>query len=149
MEPNEIVEDFRGFLRDHLKEDHPDIRFRVSKRAIKVSFDEALGDGSDPSVDLIVALTRKGQGLWIPNNDAKDWDASDPEYHTKVLTNEPAGLRRIRAKVIRLAKGWNTQYAERGLCSFNVEALALSCISEEHSVPDGLAEFFPVCRERP
>ena len=87
-------------------------------------------------------MTRKGQGLWIPNNEAKDWDESDPEYHTRVLTADPAGLRRVRAKVIRLAKGWNTQYVEPGLCSFNVEALALSCIGEGHGVPDGLAEFF-------
>ena len=140
--PNQIVDDVREFLRDSLKEDHPEIRFRVTKRAIKVSFNDPLENGSDPSVDLIVALTRKGQGLWIPNNESKDWDASDPEYHTKVLTDDPAGLRRIRAKIIRLAKGWNTQFTKPGLCSFNIEALALTCVHEEHGVPDGLAEFF-------
>ena len=141
--PNKIVEEVREFLRERLKEDHPDIRFRVTKRAIKVSFNEPLDDGTDPSVDLIVALTRKnGRGLWIPNVETKDWDASDPEYHTKVLTDDPADLRRVRAKVIRLAKGWNTQFAEPGLCSFNIEALALNCINEEHGVPDGLAELF-------
>ena len=140
--PNQLVEEVRQFLRDHLKEDHPDIRFRVTKRAIKVSFNEPLDNGTDPSVDLIVALTRKGQGLWIPNTETKGWDASDPEYHTKVLTDDPAELRRVRARVIRLAKGWNTQYSEPGLCSFNIEALALNCITEEHGVPDGLAELF-------
>ena len=140
--PNQIVEDVRESLRDELKEDHPGMRFRVTKRAIQVSYNEPLDDRSDPSVDLIVALTRKGQGLWIPNNETKNWDASDPEYHTRVLTADPAGLRRVRAKVIRLAKGWNTQYSEPGLCSFNIEALALSCIGNEHGLPDGLAEFF-------
>lgn len=140
--PNQTIEDVRETLRNQLKEDWPDIRFRVTKRAIKVSFNEPLDDGSDPSVDLIVALTRKGQGLWIPNNETRGWDASDPEYHTKVLTADPAGLRRIRAKIIRLAKGWNTQYSRPGLCSSNIEALALSCIDEKHVVPDGLAEFF-------
>ncbi len=141
--PNQIVEDVRELLRERLKEDHPDIRFRVTKRAIQVSFNEPLDDGTDPSVDLIVALTRKnGQGLWIPNNETKGWDASHPEYHTKVLTDDPADLRRVRAKVIRLAKGWNTQFAQPSLCSFNIEALALSCITEEHGVPDGLAELF-------
>ena len=140
--PKDIVEDVRASLREELKDDHPDIRFRVTKRAIKISFNEPLDDETDPSVDLIVALTRKGQGLWIPNNDAGSWDASDPEYHTKVLTADPAELRRVRVKVIRLAKGWNTQYAEPGLCSFNIEALALTCIEDEHGVPDGLAELF-------
>ena len=140
--PNQVVEDVRELLRDRLKEDHPEIRFRVTKRAITVSYNEPLVEGSDPSVDLIVALTRKEQGLWIPNNEVQDWDASDPEYHTRVLTADPAGLRRVRAKVIRLAKGWNTQYTRPGLCSFNIEALALTCIVEEHGVPDGLAELF-------
>ena len=140
--PNKTVEDVREFLRDRLKEDFPNVRFRVTKRAIKISFNEPLDDGSDPSVDLIVALTRKGRGLWIPNNESQSWDASDPEYHTQALTADPAELRRVRAKVIRLAKGWNAQYARPGLCSFNIEALALTCINEEHGVPDGLAEFF-------
>ena len=140
--PKDIVEDVRGFLREELKDDHPDIRFRVTKRAIKISFNEPLEDETDPSVDLIVALTRKGQGLWIPNNETGSWDPSDPEYHTKVLTADPAGLRRVRARIIRLGKGWNTQYGQPGLCSFNIEALALTCIGEEHGVPDGLAEFF-------
>ena len=53
----------------------------------------------------------------------KGWDASHPEYHTTVLTDDPADLRRVRAKIIRLAKGWNTQFAQPGLCSFNIEAL--------------------------
>ena len=75
--PNQIVEDVREFLRDRLKEDFPNIRFRVTKRAIKISFNEPLEDGSDPSVDLVVALTRKGRGLWIPNNESQGWDASD------------------------------------------------------------------------
>ena len=125
-----------------IKNDHPDIRFRVTKRAIKISFNEPLEDETDPSVDLIVALTRKGQVLWIPNNETASWDPSDPEYHTKVLTDDPAVLRRVRARIIRLGKGWNTQYGQPGLCSFNIEALALTCIDEEHGVPDGLAEFF-------
>ena len=140
--PNQIVDDFRQSLRDRLKESYSDIRFRVTKRAIKITFNQPLADGSDPTVDLIVALTRIGKGLWIPNIETRNWDASHPEYHTKVLTDEPAGLRRVRAKIIRLAKGWNTQYAEPGLCSFNIEALALICICEEHGVPDGLAELF-------
>ena len=140
--PNEIVEGVRKFLRDELKALHPDIRFQVKKRAIKISFNQRLDDGSDPTVDLIVALTRKERGLWIPNNEAQAWDPSHPEFHTAALTADPAGLRRVRAKVIRLAKGWNTQFSAPGLCGFNIEALALQCITGDHGVPDGLAEFF-------
>ena len=49
--PNQTVEGVRESLRDELKEDHPDIRFRVTKRAIQVSYNEPIDDGSDPSVD--------------------------------------------------------------------------------------------------
>jgi len=140
--PNDIVEDVRSYIRDRLKDRHPDIAFRLTKRAIKVTFNEPLPDGSDPSVDLIVALTRAAGALWIPNLERKCWDASDPECHTRLLTVEPAGLRRMRAKVIRLAKAWNKQYSQPGLCSFNIEALALEAIKEEVGVADGLATFF-------
>lgn len=140
--PNDIVEDVRVYIRDRLKDRHPDIAFRLTKRAIKVTSNEPLPDGSDPSVDLIVALTRAAGALWIPNLERKCWDASDPECHTRLLTAEPAGLRRMRARIIRLAKAWNKQYSQPGLCSFNIEALALEAIKEEEGVADGLAAFF-------
>ena len=140
--PNDIVEDVRTFIRDRLKDQHHDIAFRLTKRAIKITFNEPLPGGSAPSVDLIVALTRAAGALWIPNLERKCWNASDPEYHTRLLTAEPAGLRRMRAKVIRLAKAWNKQYSQPGLCSFNIEALALEALEEEAGVADGLATFF-------
>lgn len=140
--PNDIVEDVRAYIRNKLKDTHPDIAFQLTKRAIKITFNEPLQNGSDPSVDLIVALTRVAGALWIPNLERRWWDASDPEYHTQLLTAEPAGLRRMRAKVIRLAKAWNKQYSQPGLCSFNIEALALETIKEEVGIADGLAGFF-------
>ena len=140
--PNEVVEDVRLFIRDALKERHPSIASRLTKRGIKVAYNEPLLDGSNPSVDLIVALIRAAGALWIPNLERKHWDPSDPECHTRLLTAEPAGLRRMRAKVIRLAKAWNKQYSQAGLCSFNIEALALEAIKEEVGVADGLAAFF-------
>lgn len=140
--PNDIVEDVRAYIRDQLKGQHPNVAFRLTKRAIKITFNEPLRDSSDPSVDLIVALTRAAGALWIPNLERKCWDGSDPESHTRLLTAEPAGLRRMRAKVIRLAKAWNKQYAQPGLCSFNIEALALGALTEEAGVADGLTTFF-------
>ncbi len=140
--PGNVVEEVRQLLRSALKQDYPNIGFRVTKRAIQVKFNEPLSDGSDPSVDLIVALTRKGEGLWIPNTEMGRWDASHPERHTELLTAEPADLRRTRARIIRLAKGWNSQFTKPGLCSFNIEALALICVTDEHEAADGLAELF-------
>jgi hypothetical protein len=140
--PDKIVEAVRTHLRDTLKDDHPSIAFRLSKRAIRVTFNEPLADGTDPTVDLIVALTRKDGALWIPNLERHRWDASDPEFHTKLMTAEPGNLRRNRAKVVRLAKAWNKQYSKPGLCAFNITALALDCITQGMGVATGLAEFF-------
>ena len=140
--PATIVEDIRSYLRDELKDDHPDIAFYVSKRAIRVTFKEPVSDGTDPTVDLIVALTRKDGALWIPNLHRSRWDASDPEYHTSLMTAEPADLRRTRAKVVRLAKVWNKQATRPGLCAFNITALALACVTEGMGIAAGLGEFF-------
>jgi hypothetical protein len=140
--PEDIVESMRAYLRDTLKEHHPNIAFRLSKRAIRVTFQEPLADGTDPTVDLIVALTREAGALWIPNLDQKAWDASDPECHTQLMTAPPAPLRRTRVKVVRLAKVWNKQYVQPGMCAFNITALALASITEGMGIATGLAAFF-------
>ena len=141
--PKEIVEEARSFLREQLKPDHPDIAFRVTKRAIQVTYHEPLSDDTDPQVDLIVALTRKeAPGLWIPNTQADRWDPSHPECHTSLLTAEPRSLRQKRAHVIRLAKGENGERSEKALCSFNLEALALLYVEERTGLGVALAQFF-------
>lgn len=140
--PCEVVEDVRTLVRDALREDYPEVKTRLSKRAIVLKFHEPLSTGTDPSVDLIVGLQRVAGGLWIPNLETNSWDASDPIRHTELLTAEPKLLRVIRARIVRLAKCWNVQYSQPGMCSFNVEALALACITAGMGVADGLAEFF-------
>ena len=140
--PDDIVQDMRSHLRTELKDDHPDIAFYVSKRSIRTTYNEALPDGTDPTVDLIVALTRKEGALWIPNRVMGRWDASDPECHTRLMTAPPAELRRTRAKIVRLAKAWNKQASRPGLCSFNISALALACVTGDMGIADGLREFF-------
>ena len=141
--PREIVEEARAFLRDGLKPVYPDIRFRVTKRAIQITHNEPLSDGTDPQVDLIVALTRKeAPGLWIPNTEADRWDPSHPECHTSLLTAEPKALRQKRARVVRLAKGENGEHGEKALCSFNLEALALLYVEEGTGLAVALAQFF-------
>ena len=134
--PEKIVESVREFIRGEMKGDYPDVSFRVT--TIKVSFNDPLDGGTDPTVDLIVALNRKDGALWIPNRDNSSWDASDPECHTRLLTAEPAVLRRTRARVIRLAKGWNKQYTDPGLS--NISALALT--EPGAGVAQALATFY-------
>ena len=120
-----------------VRETYPEARSRLIKRAIVIRFNEPNADGVDPSIDLVVALTRKdAQGLWIPNRDKDDWDASHPEEHTRLLTGNSKSLRVHRARVIRLAKAAIKHDSTPALISFNVEALALKHIT----AVDGLAE---------
>jgi hypothetical protein len=143
--PGEIVGKMRDFVRDAIQGAHPKVSFRLTKRAIKIQFDEPLNgksDAPDPSVDLIVALTRKDGALWIPNRDKDDWNASDPESHTKLLTEPPADVARVRRRTVRLVKGWNGQFSAPGLCSFNIEALALECITKVMSIGEAVTAWF-------
>jgi len=140
--PIVIVGDVRAFVTKELKPDHADVRFRETKRGMKITYNEPLANGDDPTVDLIVTLNRKGQGLWIPNLEFERWDKSDPECHTRLMGDEPGTLRRTRRRVVRLTKGWNKQYSEPCLSSFNITALALECIEEGMGIATGLAAFF-------
>ena len=141
--PDDIVETARVYLREQLKPHHPDIAFRVTKRAIQVRYHEPLQSESDPSVDLIIALNRAdASGLWIPNKERDRWDPSHPEYHTDLLTCSPKSLRQKRAQVIRLAKGENSRYDPKTLCSFNIEALALMFVEDKEYLGAMLVDLF-------
>lgn len=131
--PNDLVQQVRTKVRVELNAGGWDITTKLTKRAIEVSF------SCGPSVDLIVALTRKdAPGLWIPNLKTAGWDASHPEKHTELLAAEPKALRVTRARAIRLLKAWNKQPVNPGLCSFNIEALALTAVSAGMGVPEAL-----------
>lgn len=140
--PCDVVEDVRCLVRSHLLKSYPSVKTWLTKRAIQLKFHDPLLNGTDPSVDVIVGLQREDGGLWIPNLPSNSWDASDPIRHTELLTGPPKALRVLRARVIRLGKCWNCQYAEPGMCSFNIEALALACVTEDMDLATGLAEFF-------
>lgn len=129
--PEEIVDEAREHVMEVVRETYPKARSRLIKRAVLVRFNEPNADGVDPSVDVVVALTRKdAEGLWIPNRDKADWDASHPEEHTRLLTADGKSLRVHRARVIRLAKAAIKHDSTPALISFNVEALALKHLTE-------------------
>lgn len=141
--PEEIVDDVRAHVMAIVRETYPDARSRLIKRAILIRFNEPNAGGVDPSVDLVVALTRKdAKGLWIPNRDKDDWDASHPEEHTRLLTGDSKSLRVHRARVIRLAKAAIKHDPAPALISFNVEALALKHITEVDGLVESLQRFF-------
>jgi hypothetical protein len=140
--PSDAVESVRSLVRESLQESYPDVKTRLTKRSIKISFNDPLPNELDPTVDLIVGLTRAEGALWIPNLESGDWDASDPEKHTELLNSDPKSLRVTRARIVRLAKCWNSQFSVPGMCSFNIEALALGSTTEGVGLARGLFAFF-------
>ncbi len=141
--PGEIMRQMGEFVCQELRGRYPRARFEPTKRAILFSFDEPIDD-EDPTVDLVICLTRRDQpGYWIPNRDHARWDASDPEKHTALMTAPPADLRVHRARVIRLAKAAVKNDEESAvLCSWNISALALTHITETGKLSEALAAFF-------
>jgi hypothetical protein len=140
--PNDIVEDLRCQIRDLIKKDYPDALFRVTKRAITITFNEPLLN-QDPTVDLIVGLARKdAPGLWIPNTEQKRWDPAHPEEHTRLLVGASKDTKSVFARAVRLAKAWNQQYSNPAFCSFNIEALALGSITDKTSLEEAVEALF-------
>src|SRR5260370_40427158 len=110
--PGEVAEKLCVFLGPEIREHYPHARCGASKRGPKLHFDAPVED-QDPTVDLVIALTRRdGQGLWIPNLEKNTWEASDPELHAELLNGGQLAVRRTRRQVIRLAKAWNRQFSE-------------------------------------
>ena len=140
--PTEVAGKVCELLGPAVRQVYPKARCGTSKRGPKVWFGQSL-QGQDPTIDLVVALPRRvGSGLWIPNLEKRTWEASDPERHTDLLNGGPAALRRTRRRVIRLAKAWNKQFAQPGLSSFNISAIALASVQPGLGLAEGLQRFF-------
>jgi hypothetical protein len=141
--PHAVMRQLAQFVCDELRADYPKITYELTKRAILFEFHEPMDD-EDPSVDLVVCLTRRDEpGFWIPNRDRGRWDPSDPETHMQLMTAPPADLRRHRARVIRLAKAAIGNDGEQVvLCSWNISAFALDDITATGALSESLAEFF-------
>ncbi len=141
VSPNAIVVEMAEHVIEGVREEYPDATYKVCKRAILIELHEPLGDEQDPSVDLIVALTRvEGDGRWIPNIEAECWDASDPEEHTRLLNDIDISVRVHRARVIRLAKAAVKEDATPVVSSFNLEALALEYVDENNTIAESLRD---------
>jgi len=139
--PNAIVTAMADHVLAGVREEYAQATCEVLKRAILVKFNEPLDGEQDPSVDLIVALTRaEGPGRWIPNTERPDWDASDPEEHTRLLNDLDVSARVHRARVIRLAKAAVKQGETPVVSSFNLEALAIELVDWDSTIAESLRD---------
>ncbi|NRI70146.1 hypothetical protein FEZ60_32110 [Rhodococcus sp. MS16] len=143
--PDRTVAAVLEHLRPKVLTQYPAATFEITKRALFIEFHEPMASGEDPTVDLVVGLRRRDEGLWIPNTEQHRWDPSHPEKHTELLTAEPKSFRVTRARAIRLAKAENKRPGRRPnppLCSFNLEALALMFVQQGQGVPAALLQLW-------
>ncbi len=151
--PEDIVDELCELIGPVVREDYPDAAMRRSRRGVYVTFASPLDDEQDPTVDLIPTLTRKdADGLWIPDLDNNCWSASHPEKHTELFTSGTKERKALRARVARLAKAWNKQWAtdNRALSSFNIEALVWEYIDDDAlalGLDGALAGWFAYARD--
>jgi len=148
--PDEVIDELCELVGTKVREKYPKGKVGKSRRGLDVKFNEPVTADEDPSVDLIVTLTRKdANGLWIPDRDAeaeKDrWSPSHPEEHTELFTGGAKELRALRARVARMAKAWNKQWDEddRALSSFNIATLAWEYVDDSSGpLDEALAGWF-------
>ena len=148
--PDDVVEDLREHLRPIIRRTYPDAVISFSKRGPKIHFHQPLSDGQDPTVDLVVALTRKeGPGLWIPNLKTSAWEPSHPERHVELLNGDTPSFRAIRRKVVRLAKAWNkTTFGTPLAASFVLSVWAWEFLEPGTGVATGLRTLFTEAADR-
>jgi len=144
--PDEIVDELCELVGPKVREKYPKAKVKKSRRGLLVEFNEPLNDEEDPTVDLIVTLTRKdADGLWIPDLDNDRWTPSHPEKHTELFTEGTKELKALRARVARLGKAWNKQSDEgdRALSSFNIGTLAWEGVADSSTpLDEALAGWF-------
>lgn len=141
--PAKLKERAAEAIRRELKADYGDLAVEVKgrKRSILVRFRDPVTAGQpDFTADVIVAIDNtSGVGLYIPRYDG--WDRSDPEEHTRLIHAANAGSEAAYARVVRLVKHWNRTHG-KPLCSWNIKALALGCITSPANLIDGLRAWF-------
>jgi hypothetical protein len=130
-------------IRRGLKADYPKLTVQVEgrTRAVLVRFGDPVHAGEkDFTADVICAVDNPdGRGLLIPKTPG--WSRSDPEAHTRMVREAIENSRVAFARIVRLLKHWNRRH-DKPLCSWNIKALALSCITAPTTQLAGLATWF-------
>lgn len=141
--PGELQERAAAAIRRELAPVYGDLRveFRGRKRSILVRFRDPIREGlPDFTADVITAIDYpNGPGLYIPRFNS--WDRSDPETHSKLITEANRRTESVYARTVRLLKHWNRQNGQ-SLCSWNIKALALSCVTSKDALITSMRNWF-------
>jgi predicted nucleotidyltransferase len=141
--PTGLEERAAEAIRVALKPEYGDLAVEVKgrKRSILIRFRDPVTPGQpDFTADVIVAIDNpRGHGLFIPRYTG--WDRSHPEEHTRMVREAVEDTDVMYARIVRLLKHWNRSNG-KALCSWNIKALALGCITSPVSLVEGLHAWF-------
>ena len=141
--PHDLKDRAAKAIRRDLKAAYGDLAVEVKgrKRSILVRFRDPVAPGlPDFTADVIVAIDNTtGAGLYIPRYDS--WDRSDPETHTRLVLAAIDSSQVAYARIVRLLKHWTRRH-DRPLCSWNIKALALDCLTRPTELAPGLLAWF-------
>ena len=141
--PRDLMARAAEAIRRALKDEYPKLTVQVEgcKRAVLVRFGDPVHPGErDFTADVICAVDNlTGPGLHIPKGHG--WSRSHPEAHTQLVLDAIDDTQVAFAHVVRLLKHWNRRNG-KPLCSWNVKALALGCITAPTTQLAGLSMWF-------
>ncbi|MFL6118781.1 hypothetical protein [Actinophytocola sp.] len=141
--PRDLMDRAADAIRRELKADFPKLTVQVEgcTRAVLVRFGDPVHAGEkDFTADVICAVDNaEDRGLFIPK--VPGWSRSDPEAHTRMVLQAIKDTRVAFAHIVRLLKHWNRRHG-KPLCSWNIKALALACITSPMAQLHGLAIWF-------
>lgn len=141
--PKQLKDRAAKAIRTRLKEDYGDRAVEVEgrKRSILVRFRDPVAPGQpDFTADVIVAIDNPdARGLYIPR--FQSWDRAHPERHTELVLTANRTAKSTFARVVRLIKHWNRRNS-KPLCSWNIKALALDCITTPTALLPAVREWF-------
>ena len=106
----------------------------IKKQARSVN---VLIKGLDFGFDIIPAWLRYPDGYWIPDTERGLWIPTDPEAHSRMMTDANIRLHQKLKPLIKMVKHWNRKNYEL-LRSFHLELICRS-IFEDKPIPN-----FPV-----
>ncbi|WP_405759351.1 hypothetical protein [Streptomyces sp. NBC_00073] len=140
------MERARDAIREDLADEFPNLTVEVvgRRRAVLVRFGDPVTAGQpDFTADVMTAIPHpSGKGLFIPNVEIADkWDRADPITHTEMVLDAIDKTENTFARTVRLLKHWNCTHS-KPLCSWNIKALALECITSPMPLAEALQAFF-------
>lgn len=107
---------FLHWLRDGLNKAYPNTTVGVRQIAVHLALGEKL------EVDLVGGFHRKGGGFLIPNGSG-GWQATNPPFHDKRMTDANVRLGSQLKPLVRMMKCWNIVGNGGRLHSFHLEMI--------------------------